>query len=206
MVEEITDAQIRRYQNLKYYRDKTPDEIREIIRNRASKPVIPKRLDNYEDRFNEKLDSLIKEFAVDMNSSNDIESLKSLVRLLLQNENIDRDIRAIQDREASKDDFLALDKLGDLQRKVQMSISDLQEKLGISRKARKEKSNDDIPQFIDSVLNKAKTFFDRKTVTVDCPKCQIELVRYWLNFPDLTTLVDITTECPRCQEIIKVSR
>ena len=181
MVEEITDAQIRRYQNLKYYRDKTPDEIREIIRNRASKPVIPKRLDNYEDRFNEKLDSLIKEFAVDMNSSNDIESLKSLVRLLLQNENIDRDIRAIQDREASKDDFLALDKLGDLQRKVQMSISDLQEKLGISRKARKEKSNDDIPQFIDSVLNKAKTFFDRKTVTVDCPKCQIELVRYWLN-------------------------
>ena len=205
---EITDAYIRRLQNLGPYKDKTPDEIRTMLeQKRTAGPKQTKADKDYEDRFQEKLNLLVDEFAVDFNNSNDVEALHNLVRLLIQNENLDRDIRAIQDNpNKTRDDIAILKNLGDLQRNNNMSLSDIQEKLGISRKQRKDKATDDIPQWIEGVLEKADTFFKRKTVTMECPKCEIELIRYWLNFPDLTTTVTFKAECPQCGEMVVYNR
>jgi uncharacterized protein with PIN domain len=208
---EITEGQIKRLKNLGPYKDKTDDEIRELIlkKRRTNKEATSTSRStdkSYDQRFNDKLKLFETEFAVDMNNSNDAESLNNLIRLLIQSEDVDKDIRGIQTvQQKDKDDVFILQKLGDFQRDLHMSIADLQDKLGITRKVRKEKAVDDIPQWIDGVLAKAKDFFDRQTKTVECPKCNIELVRYWINFPDLTSIADFTTECPHCGEIIKYS-
>jgi hypothetical protein len=209
--DELSDSYIKRLQNLGPYKGKSPDEIRELVRlKRAAglKPTTNKSEKAYDARFKDKFDALKQEFAVDLNDSNDVEALNNLVRLLIQSENVDRDIRSIQEMEGtkSKDDIMVLKNLGDFQRNLNMSVADVQEKLGITRKARKEKSVDDVPQWIDSVLQKSVEFFNRKTITVECPKCEIELIRYWLNFPDLVSIAEFSTECPHCGEIIRYAR
>jgi len=209
--DELSDSYIKRLQNLGPYKGKSPDEIRELVRlKRAAglKPTTNKAEKAYDARFKDKFDALKQEFAVDLNDSNDVEALNNLVRLIIQSENVDRDIRSIQemDNSKSKDDIMVLKNLGDFQRNLNMSIADVQEKLGITRKARKEKAVDDIPQWIDSVLQKSVEFFNRKTLTVECPKCEIELIRYWLNFPDLVSIIEFSTECPHCGEIIRYNR
>jgi len=202
---ELTEGKLRRLRNLKLYRGLSNEEILEMRRKSQSSPkkLAFKADRGYEKRFGEKFELLQKEFALDMNNSNDVEMLSQLVRQMLQAENVDKDIRSIQERDfKSKDDIATLKALGDFQRDVQLSVSDLQDKLGISRKQRKEKATDDIPQWIDSVLLKARDFWNRKTETVDCPNCQIELARYWINFPDLASLISFTLECSQCNENI----
>lgn len=208
--QELTDSYIKRLQNLGPYKGKTPDEIRELVKQKkAAGPKTNSTLKDktYDEKFKERFDALRLEFGVDLNDSNDLDALNNLARLIIQSENIDKDIRAIQEKDSkTKDDVLVLKALGDFQRNLQMSISDIQVKLGINRQSRKEKAADDIPQWIDGVLKKSVEFWNRKTVPVLCPKCEIELVRYWLNFPDLTTIVKIEAECPHCGEIFKYNR
>lgn len=201
----ISDGQIRRLQNLKLYRDKSADEIREIIKERESVVKVTKSENkSYNNRFKEKLEILQSEYGIDMNNSNDPEMLSNLVRQMIQAENTDRDILLIQDKESkNKDDISMLKVYGDFQRDIQITIADLQDKLGISRKVRKEKAIDDIPQFIDGLLSRAKEFWADKTVAVECQKCKIELLRYWLNFPELTTKASFSTVCPHCHEKIE---
>jgi hypothetical protein len=144
------------------------------------------------------------EFAIDMNNSNDAESLKNLVRLQIQLENVVKQIEEIQKQPSpSRDDILQLKNLGDFQKSIMGSLAELQDKLGISRKQRKEKQVDDIPQFIDGLLTKAKVYFDKKTVAIDCPKCMIELGRYWLNFPKEVNSVEMSLTCWKCKEVIE---
>lgn len=203
-MDDITEGKIKRLRNLNYYAGKTDEEIVEMLKDRTVTVKTTKSERHYQERFDDKLKILQQEFGLDMNSSNDVEMVNNLIRQMLQSENVDRDILNIQDKESkNKEDISTLKALGDFQRDIQITVSDLQDKLGISRKVRKEKQIDDIPQFIDGVLLKAKEFWQRKTVPVECPKCNIELLRYWLNFPEDTISTAFLGTCPQCGEKVK---
>lgn len=201
MEEDFSPGKIKRLKNLRLYADKTDEEIIEMLKAKGAPAIKKSAIDrDYEERFKEKFDILKSEFGLDMNVSNDVEMLNNLVRQMLQSESVDMDIRTIQSKkERTKEDVGLLKALGDFQRDIQITISDLQDKLGISRKLRKEKSVDDIPQFIDGVINKAHKFWDKVTVKVQCPTCDITLAQYWLNFPDRVSLVSFTSQCPHCE-------
>jgi hypothetical protein len=210
-LDDLTPQKIARMRNLKPYKGKTDEEIRAIFSARRPKTrsvsvttVVDPNISEYDRRFQAKMKILQTEFAIDMNNSNDAESLKNLVRLQIQLENGVKQIEDIQKiPDPSKDDVMVLKNLGDFQRSVMTSLADLQEKLGISRKQRKEKQIDDIPQYIDALLTKAKTYYDRKTITIDCPKCMIELSRYWLNFPGEKNDIEMSLTCWKCREVIE---
>jgi hypothetical protein len=208
---DLSPERIARLRNLRPYRDKTDEYIREALIAKSSKPVVksPKKSTDapkektYDSRFNEKMKLLLKEFEIDMNSSSDKEALNMLVRTGLQIEDIDKEITELQKGGGlSKDDSLKLKALGDFKRQQVMSVTDISDKLGISRKQRKEKATDDIPQWIDSVLERAKQFYDGKTVAVECPKCMIELFRYWENFPKEQNDIKLNLTCWKCREQI----
>lgn len=208
---EISDGIIKRMRNLKLYQGKSDDEIRAMMAEKQVKDALepPKSIKaerTYDTRFKEKIDQLQDEFAVDMNDANDREMLSSLVRHQLQSEAADETIRSIYQRGSlDAEDFRNLKNLGDMQRSIAQTITDLQDRLGISRKLRKEKQTDDIPQWVDSVLERAKTMFDRQTVKVECPRCRIELMRYWLNFPQMKNEVDLKLTCWKCEEVTVIS-
>lgn len=210
---ELTPEKIAKLKNLKPYKNKTDDEIRDIWAKRTPREKKPRTpitggdedttLLDYERRFSEKLDIFQREFGVDINDSNDAEGLRNLARFQIQLENVSKQIDDMQrDPSPTKDDVMIIKNLGDFQRSLITSIADTQANLGISRKQRKEKQVDDIPKWIDGILEKSKTFFDRKTVTVDCPKCMIELFRYWVNFPGEENNVELSLTCWKCKEII----
>jgi len=209
---EVTEGKLRRLKNLPSFKGKTDEEIIEYLKNKPDKPRKPRTTKvkeveiieeistetaDYNKRYNAKLKLLKEEFGIDMNDSNDAESLRMLVRLLIQSEDIDQKIR--EDKTVLFDDK-RLKNLGDFQKTVVTSIADLQEKLGITRKVRKEKQVDDIPQYLKAIRLKARDFWNRTTTKVECPKCQIELSRFWLNFPDLASKVVMELECWKCHE------
>lgn len=211
---EFTPAYLARVRNLKPYKGKTDEEIKQILTDKRSTTKVKQpKVDNYDKLFEQKMKILQEEFAVDMNNSNDVEGLKTLVRQQIQSEQIQRDIDALQRKDTRGiDDYNNLKKLGDFQRLTYLSIKELQNELGISRKQRKEKAADDIPKWIDSILDKSKKFMEKKTTIIACPKCRIELFRYWMNFKEargaindepLNNEIQISLQCWKCEEQVE---
>lgn len=213
----ITPGRIRRIRNLPTFKDKTDEEIIEYIKASEEKRQQKKLKEDlnfsipgfdddlisdadkfYAERYNKKINQLQEEYGVDMNDSNDAETLKALVRLIIQLEEINEKIRRFGEEEDIDD--RKLKNLGDFQRGLIASITDLQDKLGISRKTRKEKQYDDIPQYLKEIRKKALTFWNRTTTPIECNKCQIELSRIWLNFPHLAHTIRMELECWKCHE------
>lgn len=203
---KISEIKMKRLRNLKMFKGKTDEEIYEFYRNRepkATPPDIPLEVElpvaldaDYDKRYRNKLKSLQGEYG-DMNES-DKELLRTLARLAVQLEVSDKQIiRMQQDDEV---DTRSLKNLGDYQRQLVQSMNDLQDKLGIARKQRKETKVDDVAIFMQDLKSRAKTFFDKKTIQIRCEKDGIELARYWLNFPDQAELVHFEGKCWKCGE------
>lgn len=209
---DVTEGKLKRLRNLPRFKDMSEEELVAYVKSRPQKErkprkkkidesiqVIPKTDEelDYDKRFNIKLVQLRDEYGVDMNEANDAELIQILVRLSLQAEDADKKIR---ESKSGPFDTKTLKELGEYQKSLVGAITDIQDKLGITRKARKEKQVDDIPQYLKEIRRKAKDFWNRTTTAVLCQKCQIELARYWLNFPDLATKAVFELECWKCGE------
>jgi hypothetical protein len=215
----ISEAKLKKLKNLKFFRDWSNEQIIEWVKNKKKNevpPVEPPALgeipgvqssyneEEYKKQYNQYLQRYKKEYSVDMNDANDAEALKSLVRYIIQLELVDTNI--LKEQHARNPQHQVLKGLGDFQRSVQMNINELQEKLGITRKARKQQQVDDFPKYVQLIQKKAKDFWERKTVAVRCEKCKIELARYWLNFVDKTELVRFEIQCEKCGEKVLYSQ
>ncbi len=204
---EPTEGKLKRIRNLPAFKDKTEEELIAYLKNkpqreRKNKKVVtnaPVVVSDYDNRYDYKLNKLKDEFGIDMNDANDAENLRIYVRSTIQLEDVDERIKKTMATETIVD-TKALKDLGDYKKSLTNSITDLQDKLAITRKSRKEKQIDDIPQYLKLIRQKARTFWDRETVPVRCEKCQIELYRYWLNFPKLAYAISLELECWKCGE------
>lgn len=220
-MEKDYTSKIKQLRNLALFKDKSDDEILAFLKAREAKqkldepeapveqePEEPAEISVSTRAFNKKyytkLKSLQKEYGIDMNDSNDAEMLKSLTRHIIQSEIVNDQIIKLQGR--PEVDTRTLKNLGDYQKSLVSTMTDLQEKLGIGRRQRKATQVDTIPQFIDMVRKKARTVWERATEPVRCERCQIELARYWLNFPDNAAIVHFEIECEKCKERVVFKR
>lgn len=225
-MEKDYTSKIKQMKNLAMFKDKTDEEILEWIKKREErqrneapeKPVRqaptkkakdePQSMEDadaeYQALFDSKLEQLKTEYGVDMNNSNDAEMLKSLVEQSIQKDVVNKQIIRLQREDEL--DTRTLKNLGDYQKGLITTITDLQEKLGINRKQRKEKQIDSIPQFVEQVRTRAADVWKRSTHPVRCENCEIELARYWLNFPDQASLVTFELECWKCGERVVYNR
>jgi len=223
-MEKDYSARVKQLQNLAMFKHKTEDEIIEWIKvrdarqeeeppkpMRSRKKPAPTQLDEavarlgdteedaaYERLFNEKLSALQKEYGIDMNSSNDAETLKTFTRAIIQQEVVNRQIIKLQREEEL--DTRTLKNLGDYQKTLVDTMTNIQEKLGINRRQRKEKQVDSIPQFVDLVRSRSRVVWNRSTTPIMCNACQITLATYWLNFPKLENAVSLELTCWKCGE------
>ena len=206
---KIPEIKMKRLRNLKMFKGKTDEDIYEFYRNRDPKPtkppkptkeeeesLVPQTDKEYQRKYQYRLRTLQSEYG-DMNET-DRELLRSLARLSVQLEIVDRQVLTLQ--QSDELDTRNLKNLGDYQRQLVQSMNEIQDKLGINRKQRKEKAADDVMVFVENLKKKSKEFFDRKTVPVKCERDQIELFRYWVNFPDKIELLHVEANCPKCNE------
>lgn len=198
------EGKIARMRNLKLFAGKSDEEIYEHlikkeVEDREKAP--PSADQTYQIRYKKLIDKLQNEYGVDMNESNDAESLKLLVKHTLQLENLDTQIQNLQMKHMlTNEDTRTLKNLSDVQRSTVQSITELQDRLGISRKARREKQQDNIPAYIEGLKKRGKEFFDKVTTQVRCEVCKIELGRYWLNFPKEENIITMELTCWKCKE------
>lgn len=207
-MEEVSEAMLRRLRNLHYFKGKTDEEIIAAVEAKRSRTELEQSekpsvdvaptTDEYDVKYKKKLKALQSEYGIDMNDANDADALRSLVRLAMQLESADAKIRELHKTDGM--DSRTLKNLGDYQRSVQMSITDLQDRLGIARKQRKEKQVDDIPKYIEALQEKAAALWNRSTIPIRCEKDQIELARLWVNFPKLNNSASFELECWKCHE------
>lgn len=200
---------IARMRNLKLYANSSDEEIYEaILRKERAKElgIEPVKNDtNVEQQYKELFKKLQAEYGVDMNDSNDVESLKMLAQHNVQLSAVNKQINEMASRTLSNEDTRTLKNLGDFQRSLVTSITELQDRLGISRKARKDNKVDTVPAFIEKLKAKSQDYWNRTTVPVMCDTCKIELVRYWLNFPKHTSVITMEVQCPKCgQKVLYV--
>lgn len=218
----IPEAKMRKLKNLKYFKDwsdeqiqawyqlrhgddeappATPPTVGEVIEEGGTEEIATKVTFDKEDwkkKFNQYLTKYRKEFGVDMNETNDAEALKAFVRYTIQLERADEVIN--EEQFSASPDHRILKGLGDFQRSLQMNLNELGVQLGISRKQRKEKVHDDVPKYINNLQEKARDFWNRKTVPVKCERDHIELARYWINFADKLKKVNFEFDCEKCGE------
>lgn len=214
-------SKIKQMKNLALFKDKTDEEIVAFLKARDAKQKmdepeetvkqeIPIELAStislaaFKKKYNFKLKNLQKEYGIDMNNSNDAEMLKSLSRHIIQSEIVNDQIIKLQSK--PEVDTRTLKNLGDYQKSLISTLTDLQEKLGIGRRQRKEKEVDSVPQFIDMVRKRARIVWERATYPILCGRCNIELARYWLNFPENASIVHFEIECEKCQEKVVFTR
>jgi hypothetical protein len=223
-MEKDYTSKIKQMRNLAMFKDKTDEEILDWIKKREErqrneepeKPVkqpVKKTPETkseddadaeYQELFDSRLEQLKTEYGVDMNNSNDAEMLKSLVEQSIQKDVVNRQIIRLQREDEL--DTRTLKNLGDYQKGLISTITDLQEKLGINRKQRKEKQVDSIPQFVELVRSRARDVWKRSTTPVRCEACEIELARYWLNFPEKASIIQFEIECWQCGERVVFNR
>jgi hypothetical protein len=224
-MEKDYTSKIKQLRNLALFKDKSDEEILQFLRAREAKqkvdaPEAPIKqaqqepnisesplnipIAEFKKKYNTKLKSMQKEYGIDMNDSNDLETLKSLARHVIQSEIVDNQIITLQTK--PEVDTRTLKNLGDYQKSLISTITDLQEKLGIGRRQRKEKQVDSIPQFIEIVRKRARDIWEKTTLPVRCERCEIELARYWLNFPDNAAIVHFEIECEKCKERVVFKR
>jgi hypothetical protein len=211
----VSEAKIKRLKNLKMFRDWSNEEVIEWVRKKKENelpPVDPPALgdipgkqnaynpEEYKKKFNQYLQKYKREYSVDMNDTNDAEALTALVRYKIQLELINENI--LNEQHSKMPQHQVLKGLGDFQRSVQQNINELQEKLGITRRARKQQQVDDFPKYVQTIQKKAADLWNRKTIPVRCEKCKIELARYWLNFADQVHAVKFEITCDKCGEIV----
>jgi hypothetical protein len=221
-MEKDYTSKIKQMRNLALFKDKTDEEIIAWIKNREARQTVdepekpirqkaapkkdtPEAQDaEYEEKFNSKLEHLKTEYGVDMNNSNDAEMLRSLVQHMIQKDIVNSQIVKLQREDEL--DTRTLKNLGDYQKGLVSTISDLQEKLGINRRQRKEKQVDSIPQFVELVRSRAREVWNRTTHPIRCESCEIELSRYWLNFPEKARAINFEIECWQCGELVVYAR
>lgn len=210
---DITPQKMARLKNLKAFHGWNEDAIRDYMKHRPKKDEAPPKLfqseegaeenfeydeAEYKKRYDLYYKRYLKEYGVDMNDANDAQALQALVRLVIQSEYADININKVQ--RMKNFDARTLKNMGDFQRSVQTSITELQDRLGISRKSRKASQADDIPQYIRALQTKAAEFWKRQTVAIQCNKCHIELARIWYNFPDRVKSTMLEIKCDKCKE------
>ena len=219
--EEITPQKLAKLKNLKAFKGWSDEQIKDYIKKKPKKVTPPPKLFDedaeetasefsydeaeYKRKYDTYFRKYIKEYGVDMNETNDVQALQAFVRLTLQAEVINENIIKFQSTKKVLN-TKALKDMGDFQRSVQMSLKELQEQLGISRKTRKERNIDDIPQYIKQLQAKALDKWNRSTEPIQCHKCHIELARAWYNFPHRVLSANMTIICDKCEETVIYSR
>jgi len=221
-MEKDYTSKIKQLKNLALFKDKSDEEIIKFLEAREAKQKLdaPEEPISQEESiepveakiatvdFNRKyqlrLRTLQKEYGIDMNDSNDAEMLKSLSRHIIQSEIVNDQIIRLQI--SDQVDTRTLKNLGDYQKSLISTMTDLQEKLGIGRRQRKASQVDSIPQYVEMVRKKARGVWERSTFSVRCERCQVELASYWLNFPDNATIVHFEIECEKCKEKVVYKR
>lgn len=203
--------------NLPQYKNKTDDEIAEILELREQEKLNEKITSgkDLETRIQEKLEEFEKDYDISDLKYNDKEILRSMMIALISLEDLDIEYYSILSDGVGADNLLLLDKVRGMSSKLMSDISKMQDDLKISRKIRKSNKEESVINYIEDLKQKAIEFAETRMHYIFCPKCNLLLSTVWLLYDD-EKMNTITLKCNRkvddgdgnektCGEVVKVN-
>jgi hypothetical protein len=84
------------------------------------------------------------------------------------------------------------EKVNKVMSELRRDISDFQDDLKITRKARKSDTETSVIAYIENLKEKAKRFTESKMMYIFCPKCRTLLGTVWFLYPEENNSVSLT--------------
>lgn len=196
-------------QNLPQYKDKTPEELAEIILHQESKQ--DKKSSGLQARISIKLAEFSEDYEISDLKYNDRETLRSMMIALINLEDLDKVSFEITSSGITYDNLTLMDRINSMSSKLRADISKMQDDLKISRKSRNSGKEESVVAYIENLKLKAQEFSETKMNYIFCPKCNMLLSTVWILYEDEKHNI-ITLKCKRkleddaiCGETVRIN-
>jgi hypothetical protein len=142
---------------------------------------------------------------------NDIDSLRALAAASVRLDAFDAILNKEIARGVTPDNILVIEKIGKYMSDLRGDMSKLQEDLKITRKNRKGDKEVSVINYLEDLKLKARTFYEKKSFQIFCPKCNTLIANWWTLYPESKNKIVLT--CTRqsgdegtiCGETISLS-
>lgn len=177
---QVKQGKNKRTRNLKQYRDLSQEDFDQVL---AQKALGLEVSDAFEKRINKKLDEFGKDYDLSDLKINDRETLRALIQALISLEDYEQYLYKIRSEGLNGLALANLEKLHKAMSELRSDISKLQNDLNITRKVRKSDQDVSVMAYIDTLKQKAKTFYENKMSYVFC-ECGMLLATFWTLYPE----------------------
>lgn len=151
-----------------------------------------------EKRINSKMDEFAKDYDLDDLKINDTLSLRALIQSIIALEDLEQLMFKIRSDGISGDNVILLDKIGKEMSSLRGDISRFQDDLKITRKIRKSEQETSVINYLETLKQKAREYYDQKMMYILCPKCNLLLATVWTLYPEERNKIELT--CHRTLE------
>jgi hypothetical protein len=181
--------------NLKQYKDMNEPELVDKLSNLTIGTTKDIELDTMIQREYKKYEE-----AYDLSEMmpNDVTTLKALILATIRLNNYEKELNIIESQGITDANILLTDKISNVCDKLRSSISALQDTLKISRKVRRSEKEQSVIAFLEDLKTKAKVFYDKKMITILCPKDNTQLGSMWLLYQE-SKQNKLHIYCNRCK-------
>lgn len=171
---------LRSLRNLRQYQDMTDEEYDELM---AKKALDLEPVKEFEDRIERKLKSFGNDYDLSDMKFNDTESLRALAQALITLDDLETYTYKLRQEGINEMNLTLLDKVSRQMSVIRQDISRLQDDLKISRKIRKGDKDESVLNYIESLKEKAKKFYESRMSYVFC-ECGMLLGTVWTHYPN----------------------
>lgn len=178
---EMSIAQLK---NLPQYSDKTDAELKEI-----REKILTGGLKG---RVEDTVEEIKADYDISDMTANDKFSLYELARAFVTAEDLQRDLREAQE----EGDWGIYGKINRELHRTRDDISDLQDYLNITRKAREKTGKHSLVEFIEDLKQRGRKFLDQKLSEIYCPQCEELICKAWFLYPEENNAIKLY--CERC--------
>jgi hypothetical protein len=187
---EQSKAQLR---NLSQYRDMTDEDFEDMWNEDQQDISLSK---GFQERIDKKIFEFSQDYDIDDLKINDKETLRAFVQAIIALEDYERFIYNIRsDVDISASNINVVDRISKIMSDLRKDISRFQEDLNITRKIRKSDKESSVVNYITSLKDSARQYYESKMSYIYCPKCNMLLGNVWSLYPDANN--KLTFECLR---------
>jgi len=172
-----------RIRNLKQYRNLSDEEFEKIYSEMVTGVSLTQE---FEKRIQDKIDEFSRDYDLSDLKINDLLALRALAQAFISLEDFERYSYKLQEGEGGFDevDIVRLEKLNNIKSNLRNDINKLQDSLGITRRNRKASEQESVIDFVESLKQKAKRFYESKMKIILCPKCGTWIASVWMLYPE----------------------
>lgn len=202
MNKRLTVPNKNKLRNLVQYRDLTDEEFNEVYNDLYGEDISDQlSMDDLDERIEEKTNELSQEYDLTDMKANDKAQLRSLLKAMVQLDIVENKMYTTGE-DVSMNSIAFYEKLGKIASTLRSDISKLSEDLHLTRKIRKQDTEQSVLSAIEVLKTKAKKFARHSMLHVFCPKCKTLLSTIWLLYSEEDNIVKL--KCGKCGKVLEV--